>query len=374
MLALRSGLTKRLCEDFVRELFQIVSASLADGENVKIKDIGTFRVSRVEARKSVDVATGEPVEIPGHAKVVFVPAKSLAEGINAPFEAFVAVEVPVGYELTDEDPEEVYYQLDDDNDELSADVKVKTDAEEWAEVVFPPPFDPVALVLDSAQQGQEPKRLASKVEVFAADGHGYDKRVSTEDDTVPRHHMPKQSARKKNYRFGWGVFVGFSTCLIVVVLTGLVFFGNVREKIQDGSAPEIPPIEIADASSAHVSDATTASEGEAVEPYPDTKPSDISSQDSQKDSTSESGPVYDTITRTRYLTTIAKEHYGNFNLWPYIYEENKAILGHPDRIKPGTRVVVPPLSKYGVDAHSKADIEKARKKGVDIYARYSDAK
>ncbi len=38
---------------------------------------------------------------------------------------------------------------------------------------------------------------------------------------------------------------------------------------------------------------------------------------------------------------MAKEHYGNYNLWPYIYEENKAILGHPDRIRPGTKVIVP---------------------------------
>ena len=89
---------------------------------------------------------------------------------------------------------------------------------------------------------------------------------------------------------------------------------------------------------------------------PDTAPSDT--------------PVYDVVTTTRYLTTIASEHYGNFNLWPYIYEENKAILGHPDRIKPGTRIVVPPLSKYGVNPKNKSDIDKAKKMGKEIYSRY----
>ena len=88
---------------------------------------------------------------------------------------------------------------------------------------------------------------------------------------------------------------------------------------------------------------------------PDTAPSDT--------------PVYDVVTTTRYLTTIASEHYGNFNLWPYIYEENKAILGHPDRIKPGTRIVVPPLSKYGVNPKNKSDIDKAKKMGKEIYSR-----
>ena len=82
-------------------------------------------------------------------------------------------------------------------------------------------------------------------------------------------------------------------------------------------------------------------------------------------------PVYDTITKTRYLTTMAKEHYGNYHLWPYIYEENKSILGHPDRIRPGTRVRIPSLEKYGIDPKNPDDIAKAKKKGVQIYAKWS---
>ena len=80
--------------------------------------------------------------------------------------------------------------------------------------------------------------------------------------------------------------------------------------------------------------------------------------------------VYDTITKTRYLTTMAQDHYGNFNFWPYIYKENQAILGHPDRIRPGTRVVVPKLSKYGVSADNPKDIAAAKRLGVEIYSRY----
>ena len=81
--------------------------------------------------------------------------------------------------------------------------------------------------------------------------------------------------------------------------------------------------------------------------------------------------VYDTISTTRYLTTMAKDHYGNYNLWPYIYKENSKILGHPDRIRPGTKVVIPPLSQYGVDPKNPEDIKKAKKLGVEIYSRYN---
>ena len=80
--------------------------------------------------------------------------------------------------------------------------------------------------------------------------------------------------------------------------------------------------------------------------------------------------VYDTVTNSRYLTYIARDHYGNYHFWPYIYEENKEILGNPNRVKPGTRVVVPDLSKYDVDPTNKDDIEKAKKLEAQILSKY----
>ena len=54
----------------------------------------TFKVVAVEPRKSVNVNTGEQMEIPGHNKIVFVPAKELAEEVNAPFAMFESIEIP----------------------------------------------------------------------------------------------------------------------------------------------------------------------------------------------------------------------------------------------------------------------------------------
>ena len=67
---------------------------------------------------------------------------------------------------------------------------------------------------------------------------------------------------------------------------------------------------------------------------------------------------------------MAKDHYGNYHFWPYIYEENKTILGHPDRIRPGTKVKIPPLSKFGVSPDDPADVKRAKQKGVEIYSRF----
>ena len=94
LLADKTGKQKKQCEDFLREFFNTLVDAMEAGENVRIKSLGTFKVVAVEPRKSVNVNTGEQMEIPGHNKIVFVPAKELAEEVNAPFAMFESIEIP----------------------------------------------------------------------------------------------------------------------------------------------------------------------------------------------------------------------------------------------------------------------------------------
>lgn len=80
--------SKRMSELFLKELFATISQSLIDGESVKVKGIGTFKLTEVSPRKSVDVNTGEEIEIPGHKKLSFAPDKDMAVAINQPFMHF----------------------------------------------------------------------------------------------------------------------------------------------------------------------------------------------------------------------------------------------------------------------------------------------
>lgn len=80
--------------------------------------------------------------------------------------------------------------------------------------------------------------------------------------------------------------------------------------------------------------------------------------------------VYDTIGQRRFLTTMSRKYYGRYEFWPYIYEENKDKLGHPDRIAPGTVVVIPPAEKYGIDADDPESLKAASRKIAEIYARF----
>ena len=78
----------------------------------------------------------------------------------------------------------------------------------------------------------------------------------------------------------------------------------------------------------------------------------------------------DTISDQRFLTTMAKDHYGNAVFWGYIYMENDSILYHPDFIKPGTVLKIPDLSKYNVSTDNPPDIKKAVNLNLQILNKF----
>jgi hypothetical protein len=56
--------------------------------------------------------------------------------------------------------------------------------------------------------------------------------------------------------------------------------------------------------------------------------------------------------------------------WVFIYEANANKLGHPNKIKPGTQVVIPPLDEYATEPTKAENLAKARRLAAEIYARY----
>ena len=51
---------------------------------------------------------------------------------------------------------------------------------------------------------------------------------------------------------------------------------------------------------------------------------------------------YHTVVRGDTLSAIAKKFYGNANAYPKIFEANKPMLSHPDKIYPGQLLRIPP--------------------------------
>ena len=58
--------------------------------------------------------------------------------------------------------------------------------------------------------------------------------------------------------------------------------------------------------------------------------------------TPEDEAQYYTVVKGDTLSKIAKEYYGNADAYPKIFEANKPMLSHPDKIYPGQTLRIPP--------------------------------
>ena len=97
----KNGLGQREANQFATEFFSVILSRLQDGETVKVKGLGTFKIINVEARESVSVRTGERVVIDSHSKVSFTPDTVMKELVNKPFSQFETVVLNDGVEFED---------------------------------------------------------------------------------------------------------------------------------------------------------------------------------------------------------------------------------------------------------------------------------
>ena len=84
-------------------MFDVVNEGLQDDKQVKVKWLGTFKVTSVKDRESVDVNTGERIVIDGRDKISFTPDNILKEIVNKPFAQFETVVVNDGVEFDEID-------------------------------------------------------------------------------------------------------------------------------------------------------------------------------------------------------------------------------------------------------------------------------
>lgn len=96
VLAKQHNLSTADAAAFVDAFFDIISSELKNGNQVKIKGLGTFKVQAVKPRESVNVNTGERVLIEGHDKISFTPDAVMKELVNKPFSQFETVVINDG--------------------------------------------------------------------------------------------------------------------------------------------------------------------------------------------------------------------------------------------------------------------------------------
>ena len=424
LLSVATNTSKRMSELFLRELFATIAQSLIEGDSVKVKGLGVFKVSDVSSRKSIDVNTGQAIEIAGHKKITFTPDKSMAEAVNASFACFEAVV------LDDDVTNEMIQEIDDEVAAPLADASSQSEAEELPaenaasaeepietvevpeetaeNTVTPPPFiisqiesrsttpepepeeeveeptvaaepEPVEPVEESQPEpdgqetGVQPIADMPQEQPEAAVDQQEDnsEELGGEEDSYDEDkHRRYRGRHRRHHSKSWYERNSFGLGFMAGALTGIAFAVAALLYLDNYGYITITRNKI---------ETVRPAKEEVVEIVDSIDTHMAADTVASRTEAAETEPakpadkpavVTDTVRTGNFLSRMARRFYGNSHFWVYIYEENRAKITNPNNVPEGTVVVIPPAEKYGIDAQNPESVEKARRKEGQVLSAY----
>lgn len=389
--------SKRVSELFLKELFGVIKERLELGETVKIKNLGTFKVTEIAARKSVNINTGEDMEIAAHRRVSFTPDKSLAEAINTPFEGFetialddnitdeeleilssttiddipeitpppfniieesdnietVAIEnpTPTTEEVITEEPEPASVTIVEDNTTVQATAETTSKPEQVEEVEEISIIEQNETIEPELQAQDDDCNDSNEQPIVPQDDKANEvvvnKAITTPfvDDEEEIKYDEEELDGEKRKSFIWGAALGLAIGAVVAIIAWFFMF-----RYNETSVPQTESV------ITHSTEQTDSiSKDKPEEPlYTATIHSE---SESMNDKPSE---IVDTVKTNYFLTKMSRKYYGRYEFWVYIYEENKSKIKNPNSVSPGLVVVIPPAEKYGINKDDPESVRKAK--------------
>ena len=375
LLSSKMNITKKEAETFLKEFFTVSTEVITSGEELRINGLGLFKPIWVEARGSINVQTGEPVEIPGHYKLSFIPDKVLREAVNAPFSSF-SVEV-LNDHVPIEDMTAVPSQDIDENNDIcnTENVELQDSKEIREKEEEDEPIDPAHEYIQedksADEESSESTVSSQEIEKFQEEiiQPESETKVEEKEEDCYEDYLRKSASRKS---FWWGVLSAFG--IIIICLAGGIFFmGN--------DSPYVVKIGEYTLSLGKQSiDSRPMNNNPESVVLPENKDtlSEMEKDSVLKDSVisvsplaaPEVKPVIETIRSGVFLTTLARKYFGHKAFWVYIYEENKDVIKNPNQVPIGTRLTIPSASKYDIDANNRTSVENAKALAAKIQSRY----
>lgn len=458
LLSNKQNITKKDAEAFLRELVALISETIEQKDFVRIKDFGTFKLTPVSARKSVDVNTGAAIEIPAHYKLSFIPDKLLREGVNRPFSHFesILLEDEVTFEDKTFEPREVK-PIAKPKAEAKKEETVKTspkpvevpkveaepevvaiEAPKVVEKVLTTPIDepvietnkvsetlqklPVVETLEevvtesdlqreeeladlsafiakeTAEKNEESEKIVEKKPVVKS------MHVASEEEAIPP--TPRKVARKYDddddddefvdYEFiaqqrkKRNMWIGVGITIIVLCVFGIFGYNyyagsqtdtipyaqdNAKVTIADDK-PAQQPVEPEEVLADNTQD-NVAQQPEVTEPVeqqqpvvapPVEKPTVTPPPASSKPT---AGSKEIEVKSGQTMRALGQEYFGNSAFWVYIFEENRDRIKSPDAVYAGMKLIIPPASKYEIDANDKVSVKKAQRQELKLFGEFS---
>lgn len=197
VFASKAKITKKEANAFVKAFQNIFIDALSKDKVLKITGLGSFKVTLVNERSSIDVNTGKPIKINSHYKIVFTPDSELKNIVNSPFAHLDTIIIDDVVDMSDGEVNIDTLSQDLKNlsanhtvssvppvDEVKTDVQlIKTDNE----------ADKVESPLEKlAEQALEIKSLLADIQGLSSDGQ------DTKTDVIPNPDINSESENQPN--------------------------------------------------------------------------------------------------------------------------------------------------------------------------------
>lgn len=377
LLCEKQGMTPKDAETFVRTMFDLIEEALTNEKYIKIKGLGTFKLTEVNSRESVHVNTGERIEIQGHSKVSFTPDTSMKELINKPFSHFETVVLNEGVELEDTVIEEEETPESTEVSETTIKVEETTIGQPIVEesVVEKPIVETPAIEEPIIQESMteepieensimdEPVMEAPIVEetesevpveptiveetiateaLKSTESEESEKPITAEKEEVSTPMVP-QGEEKKSSRILWA---------IIIALVLIILFGFYWLFMRPSTSTEI--------------DLTVPAKEEAIASTPieeEKQPEDtleilsyvkLSAEELRNERVPSLADTLDyqiigtkeeyTLQKGETIIRASVKFFGSKKYWPYIVKYNMDVLKDPDNIPAGAQVKIPILT------------------------------
>lgn len=371
LLSEKNNMTKKSADALFRAMFDLIEEALANEKYVKIKGLGTFKLTEVDSRESMNVNTGERIEIQGHTKISFAPDPSMKDLINKPFSHFETVLLNDGVELEDT-PFIIEPKMEEMSDEMVEKVIEEPQVEEIVveEIEVPEPVvaeEPMPVEEVSESVAENPKVVEEapvektevpepvvleetpvveeeKVEPIAEE--------VSEDVAVPQEKVEERSeiivpeASRSEDKTTFKVLIGIIVVLLVIILFGLYWIFLRQDNASSTSIPSVPVkeettiVQMEEQQEAKKDTLLVTKDTLATQPEP-VEQTVVLSEDVVYEITGTITTL--TLEPGQTLVKLALKYYGSKNFWPYIMQHNPDVIKDADMVPKGAVIKIPKL-------------------------------
>ena len=392
-IANKTGETKKDIDLFLKDFIAIIQNILLKEKLVKIKGLGSFKLSWNESRKSVNVQTGEDIEIPGHYKIVFTPENELRDFVNEPYSHLETVMLDEDDTDASEKEESKINPMKNFSIQaqeivsLISDMKSNSEKKEEVvlekEIIKEPKIEPKNIIIenkitvtsDNINNNFTPQKEMKEEELSNGNqtNDTFSSNISSDSVTNTGNQPLKNDKKdavnadkgtKKKSKGGKWFFIllllliaGFAVCWFFVPDSKCVKF--VKDKLNLNNEVIALPVD----SNAVKKDTTVAIPVDTINNQED---SVYENEDSDNIETPTSVNIFDykmeyAIARkgTR-LAWFSSVYYGSYMFWPYIYLANKETIANPHEIEVGQKIKIPKLPDEMIDINNPSAVARVK--------------